>query len=255
METKRLLHSLTGILAVICAVAIFTCQTYGADSKITKTTEKTQVKKPEAKKNPVKTTPVKTANPASNPSSFKPDMPLREAIDILRNSTVPPLNIVVMWKDLDENADITRDTPIGMDGVSGVPLKTHLRLLLMSLSSGSTAQLGYIVDGNVIIIGTKDSLPKKMVTRVYDISDLVAPPSMAGMMPGMGMGIGMGMNMSMMPYGNMMYGNNMYGNSPYGATGTMTPYGNTGYPNQGYINQGQTNYNNQQRPIGIGLGF
>jgi hypothetical protein len=38
-----------------------------------------------------------------------------EAIDILRNSAEPPLKIVVLWKDLSENAYVEPDTPIKID--------------------------------------------------------------------------------------------------------------------------------------------
>ncbi|MFQ5799250.1 MAG: hypothetical protein ACE5H0_11265 [Bacteroidota bacterium] len=110
------------------------------------------------------------------------ETPFGEAIEILRNSTEPALNIVVLWKDLRENAFIEASTPIYMQGVSGIPLRKGLELLLMAVS-GSPAELGYVVEarppaarGGIIIIGTKDSLPVKMVTRIYDISDLVARP-------------------------------------------------------------------------------
>jgi hypothetical protein len=102
-----------------------------------------------------------------------------EAIDILRNSTDPPLKIVVMWRDLSENAYVEPDTPIKIDGVSGIRLRTALELLLLAVSSG-VAKLEYVVKDGVIIIATRDSLPDKMVTRVYDVSDLLAPPARFG---------------------------------------------------------------------------
>jgi len=102
-----------------------------------------------------------------------------EAIDILRNSTEPPLKIVVLWKDLSENAYVEPDTPIKIDGVSGIRLRTGLELVLMSVYSGF-AKLGYVVKGGVIIIATKESLPDKMVTRVYDISYLLSRPARFG---------------------------------------------------------------------------
>lgn len=228
MELKQLMQINMKNSVFLITIVLFAFQAFSADSKNTSSSEKSQAKKPAVKQ----TVPAPKPNPAVSPSSFRPDMPLREAIDILRNSTIPPLNIAVLWKDLNENADITRDTPIEIDGVTGVSLKTHLSLLLMSLSSGSSAELGYIVDGNVIIVATKESLPKKNVTRVYDISDLVAPPSMGGVMGGMGMGMGM------MQYGNMM----PYGT--YGTTGGLNQYGNTGYMNQGYMNQNRPSYGN-----------
>jgi len=149
-------------------------------------------------------------------------MPFSEAIDILRNSTKPPLNIVVLWKDLEENADIYRETPIGMDGLSGVPLRTHLKILLMSVSGGGVEKLGYVVDKGVIIIATQGSLPKKLVTRIYDISDLVSAPANYRIMPGFGMPFGFGgmPNGGGMPFGGTgLAGQGFYGSPNGGAYG------------------------------------
>ena len=156
--------------------------------------------------------PKKTAKPVqkrlepitTDPSTFTPNMNFGEAIDILRNSTKPPLNIAVLWRDLGGNADIYRDTPIGMEGLSGIPLRKHLEILLMSVSAGSTEKLGYTVEDGVIIIATRDSLPVKRTTRIYDVTDLVAPPANYFFMPGLGMPFG---------YGGMPYG------APYGGYG------------------------------------
>ncbi len=108
-------------------------------------------------------------------------MSFRQAIHILRFATDPPVNIVVLWKDLAGNADIHPETPIGMDGVSGVTMRTHLELLLQAVA-GSGPRLGHVVRGKVIVIGTKDNLSKRQVSRVYDIRDIVQSPSM-GLMP------------------------------------------------------------------------
>jgi len=109
-------------------------------------------------------------------ATLTPQTTLAEAVDILRNSTAPPLNIVVFWADLHANAGIERDTPVGMQPVCGVSLRTNLELLLMSVSAGR-ADLGYTVTDGIIVIATKGALPKKMVTGVYDISDLSARPA------------------------------------------------------------------------------
>ena len=124
------------------------------------------------------------------PSSFRPDMSFEQAINILRRSTKPPLNIAVLWKDLEENADIYRDTPIGIEGLSKVSIRMHLKFLLMGVSGGSPVKLGYIVDDGVIIIATRDSLPVKMTARVYDVTDLVAPPANYFFFPSPGMPFG-----------------------------------------------------------------
>jgi hypothetical protein len=242
MKPIKFLQSISKNLVFAIAILFFTCQNFGANSNNSTTSKKSQVQKQPDKK----TVPAKPSKPKASPLSFRPDMPLREAIEILRNSTDPPLNIVVLWKDLEDNADITGDTPIGINGASGVSLKTNLNLLLWSLSSTGLAELGYTIDGSIIIIATKDSLPKKMTTVTYNISDLVAPLS-GTMMPGIGMGnlmgtgMGMGTEMSTMPYGNMM----QYGT--YGMNNGYSEYNqymNPGYQNQGYINQGVTPYNN-----------
>jgi len=109
-------------------------------------------------------------------SALMLDTTFSDAIDILRNSTDPPLKIVVLWRDLSENADVEKDTPIYIDGLSGIPLRKGLELLLRAVSSGP-AKLDYAVEGGIIIVGTKDSLPAKMVVRIYDISYLAARPA------------------------------------------------------------------------------
>jgi hypothetical protein len=119
-------------------------------------------------------------------------MPLGEAIDILRNSTTPPMNIVVLWRDL-ENAGVYRDTPIGIDGVPGLKVGQCLDLLTASLSAGASVKLGYVVRNGAVVVATTDGLPApQMMARVYDISDLVAEPARYALPPfgfgGMGYG-------------------------------------------------------------------
>ncbi len=103
---------------------------------------------------------------------FNRQMPFAEAIERIRDCVEPPLNIAVIWRDLYDNADIDRTTPINMDDVSGVSVGAALRLLLASVS-GRYDQLGYVIDDGVIIIATIESLPNRFKARVYDISDLL----------------------------------------------------------------------------------
>ena len=108
------------------------------------------------------------------------DTTFGEAIDAMRNATTPPLNIVVLWRQIGDGADIHRETPIGFDSIPGLRLRQVLEILLSSVSAGSAARLGYTVDSGVIIIATVDALPvRKSVPRVYDVTDLVAEPSYA----------------------------------------------------------------------------
>ncbi len=171
------------------------------------------------------------------PAAFTPDMPFGQAIDILRNSTQPPLNLVVLWREIEENAGVDRNTPIGIDGLHRLRLRQCLEILLTSMSASATTKIGYAVDNGLITIATVDSLPKsKPVTRVYDISDLVAPPSGSmgfGMIPGMMPGLGGGMFGG---YGSGV-GNYAPGYGGYSPGG----YGNYGGMSGGY--GGMSGYN------------
>jgi len=109
-------------------------------------------------------------------SEFTSEMPLGEAIGVLKNSVDPPLKIVVLWKDLYDNADIDQTTPINMDAISAVPLGAAMKLLLDSVSGGF-ANLGYVVENGVITIATKESLPSPLITLVYDVTDLLGRPA------------------------------------------------------------------------------
>ncbi|MHC4500712.1 MAG: HEAT repeat domain-containing protein, partial [Planctomycetota bacterium] len=120
-------------------------------------------------------------------SRLAPEMPFSDALEELKKSVKPPLSIVVLWSDLEQNADIDRTTPIDMEGVSAIRLGTALELLLKSVSAG-VAELGYVVKNGVIVIATKESLPSTMETRVYDVAILVGRPA-AFYMGAMGTGM------------------------------------------------------------------
>lgn len=126
MKKERLTKSLRVMVAILSGTLLLLGETYGANSLYPHTQNNSENQSQQTSKPSYKQVNRTTADP----SSFKPDMPLEQAIDILRNSTAPPLNIVVLWRNLEENADIYRDAPIGMDGVSRVPLRTHLKHLL-----------------------------------------------------------------------------------------------------------------------------
>ena len=123
-------------------------------------------------------------------STLNPQMPLSEAVDRLRNAVTPPLRIVVLWNDLANAASpIQPSDPIGLDGLPQVRLGTALESLLAAVSGGLVQfgypPLGYMVDGGIIRIATLQSLPKKMETRIYDISDLITEVPMMSQMNSM----------------------------------------------------------------------
>jgi hypothetical protein len=101
-------------------------------------------------------------------SQWNPEMPFADALEQLKRSVEPRLNIVVLWADLEANAAIDRTTPINMEGVSGIYLSTALRLLLRSVSA-SGAEIDFVIKDGVIVIATIEALPNTLETRVYDI--------------------------------------------------------------------------------------
>ncbi|MCK4294225.1 MAG: hypothetical protein KAY65_13585, partial [Planctomycetes bacterium] len=148
-------------------------------------------------------------------SQLTPTMPLSEAIDEIKNAVVPPLTMVVFWNDLYDNAEVEPTTEINMDGLPAVGLGTALENLLKAVSGGFGDEIGYVVENGVITIATVGSLPSKLETRVYDVSDLVGQQANfrgmgGGMMGGGMMGGGM-MGGGMMGGGMGGYGGGMGG--------------------------------------------
>jgi len=84
-------------------------------------------------------------------SMLAPEMPFAEAIDTLRNAVDPPLPIVVMWKELLDSCEIEPTTPIDMDGLPEVKLKSALKALIEAVSGGLT-DISYQIDDDVIVI-------------------------------------------------------------------------------------------------------
>jgi tetratricopeptide (TPR) repeat protein len=148
-----------------------------------------------------------------------------DVIAQLETSVDPPLQIQPNWRDLLEVAQIEPTTAAGMDPLTGVKLRKVLDVLLAGLSS-EFAELGYVVDEGVIVIATIDALPTKMVTRVYDITDLVGQPAQYGGMQGLMMGNIMSSMGGMGGYGGGMggYGGGMGGYGG-GMMGGMGGYG------------------------------
>jgi len=200
--------------AVLAAIILLSATAHAGDPNAP--SAKKAATQPVAK--PSSSRPMTPARPT--PASFTPEMPFSEAMDILRNCTAPPLNIVVLWKEIGENAGVYRETPIGINGIAGLRAGQCLELLLLSLSSSASAKLGYTVKDGVITVGTTGSLrPSRRVTRVYDVSDLVAEPARY-FFPPMGFG-GMG-------YGGLYGGSMMSPGGGYGAGSTPGMYGPAG---------------------------
>jgi len=168
-------------------------------------------------------------------SALSPEMPLSEAIEIIRGSVEPPLSIVVLWRDLYDNAEIEPSTRIDMDGLPKVRLGIALENLMRAITPATAfSPVDYVVNKGVVTVGTENSLPtQKMETRVYDITDLVGEPANYGGMQGLMTGMMMGMMGTMMTApqgggtgdqgggggGGLLGGSDMWGSSGTGSGG------------------------------------
>ena len=107
-----------------------------------------------------------------NLSAWTIDTPFSEAIEFLRNSVEPDLKIIVLWSQLESEAFVGPDTPIYLDDIPAMPLARGLEFLLMSVSQPGV-RLNYHVEYGTIIIATKDYLrERRLVTQVYNVSEL-----------------------------------------------------------------------------------
>lgn len=108
-------------------------------------------------------------------STLNVETPFGDAVERIRRLTEPPLNIVVLWRELSANAEITPSTAIHMGGLANVKLGVGLGNLLTAMSNPQLdIRLDYIVDSGVITIATDLSLPpKRMEKRVHEVPALV----------------------------------------------------------------------------------
>jgi hypothetical protein len=90
-------------------------------------------------------------------SSLNPQMPLAEAVETLRKSVEPPLNIVVLWTDLMDNLAVEPTTPIHIGGMANVKLGTALDLLVRGMPSVNAKPMWRVKD-DAIVIATAASL-------------------------------------------------------------------------------------------------
>lgn len=110
-----------------------------------------------------------------NLSAISDQTSFGEALEILSDSVRPPLPLVVLWNDLENNALIDKDMPVGLSGFGTVPLRQGLELILHSVSRNGGLEPELAVEGGVITIGTQRGLLQKSSLKSYPITDLVSP--------------------------------------------------------------------------------
>lgn len=90
-----------------------------------------------------------------------------EVIDLFRQ--VCGINIVVNWAAL-EAAGVDKNTQVTIS-LANVTRRKALEEILASVPT--VAPLGFSIDEGVLHISTRDELSRKVVVRVYDVSDLL----------------------------------------------------------------------------------
>jgi hypothetical protein len=220
----------------IAVIMLFSISGF-CEQKATSTADKkTQEKKPVATKKtePSKSvkfdnnTVLKLLEQKVNLSDLRSDMSFSQAMEVLRNSTKPPVRIAVLWGQL-EQINVGPASRISMDGFSEIPLRTGLKILLASVSNGQN-QLDYWTTDGVIVIGTKDSKPKVQTTRLYNVCDLTSRPADYYAF-GAGVNQGQAGQMGAGAYGQA-------GAANFGQTGFGGRYGGGGYGGMGMYGGG-----------------
>ncbi len=175
----------------------------------------------------------------SDVSSITSDTTFEEALEIVRTSVDPPLPLVVMWRDIEENGLIERTKAIGIEGLgNGTSLRQVLKLVL-SAASDEGAELEYVVEGGLITIATEAlGLGKRYSSQVYDVSELLAAPAMGGGRGGRG-GFGQGgFGQGGGGYGQGGFGQGGFGQGGFGQGG----FGQGGFGQGGFGQGGYGNY-------------
>lgn len=110
------------------------------------------------------------------------ETPLRDVINQLKDKYDIP---ILADKRAFEDAGLDLDTTVVTQNVSGISLRSALRLILGDID------LTYLIKDEVMLITTKDKAAENLVIKVYPVGDLVMPLSSGGVNPfqtGGGMG-------------------------------------------------------------------
>ena len=110
-------------------------------------------------------------------SMINADTPLNEALEIMSNSVQPNLPLLVLWGDLENNALIDKEQPVGVSGFGRMKLGQAFKIVLRSVAAPTRGDLVMVAEGQVLTLGTRTGLQYKPVNRVYSITDLALPPS------------------------------------------------------------------------------
>lgn len=94
--------------------------------------------------------------------------PLEQVMEWVARQT--QLNVSVRWNVL-RDAGVNRDTPVSVQA-SNLRM-TQILWLVMGEAGGTDTRLAYRASDNVLVLSTADDLNKEVITKVYDIADLL----------------------------------------------------------------------------------
>lgn len=109
-------------------------------------------------------------------SRIGPETTFQEALSIIAEATQPRLPMLILWNDLQRNALVERDMPIGIEGFGRMRLDKALELILKAAAPPSTPLVA-VAEGGVLTIATRYTMIEKPRVGVYMMADLLAAPS------------------------------------------------------------------------------
>jgi len=148
-----------------------------ADKKTTKRKHGKADSKDRSRALPPRNLAVRAMNMVIENAEFK-DVSFEDFVEWLERMT--QASVVVNWKAL-EKAGVERDRPISLKA-KGIKLRKLLPLVFAQLTEDlRDVELAAKADDNILMISTKADINAKLITRVYDIEDLlVSVPDFAG---------------------------------------------------------------------------
>lgn len=96
------------------------------------------------------------------------EAPLEQVIGVIRDFS--KMNVVVRWTQLEANA-ITKEKLITLD-IKNLRLSQILHEVI-NQAGGADVKLAYRASGNLLVVSTAEDLGKELITRVYDVTDLL----------------------------------------------------------------------------------
>jgi hypothetical protein len=109
-------------------------------------------------------------------SRIGPETTFEDALTMLSEASEPKLPLLILWNDLERNAFVRRDIPIGISGFGQMRLDKALALILRS-GAPSGPPLIVAAEGGVLTIASRYAGLNKPRTGVYPAADLLAAPS------------------------------------------------------------------------------